>query len=84
MARPQGTFDELNDALFAQMDRLAGAADEEAVEREIGRSEAVSKLAGNIIANTKAAIDLVRMQRDAGMDVAGMVAEPPRMLGGGK
>lgn len=84
MARSQGTFDELNDALFAQMDRLANAADEEAVEREIGRSEAVSKLAGNIIANTKSAIDLVRMQRDAGMDVAAMVSAPPRMLGGGK
>lgn len=78
----QGTFDDLNAALFAQMDRLANASDEESVRREIERSEAVGKLAGNIIGNYNTAINLMKFQASEGMDLAGMVDMRPKMLGG--
>lgn len=77
----QGTFDDLNDALFAQMERLANASGD-ALEREIERSEAVSKLAGNIIGNANTAINLLKFQATEGIDMAGMVATRPKMLGG--
>lgn len=83
MSEKKGTFDALNDALFAQIDRLAQAEGDEDVRKEIERSEAVSKLAGNVIGNAKTAVALLKMQQDAGMEIAGKVAEPPRMLGGG-
>lgn len=82
--RTGNSFDDLNAALFAQMDRLASAEGEEAVQREIARSEAVGTLAANVIGNTKNAIGLLRLQMDEGMDMAGMVATRPRMLGGGR
>lgn len=78
----QGTFDDLNNALFAQMEKLANADSEESVKREIERSEAVSKLAGNIIGNYNTAINLMKFQASEGMDLAGMVATRPKMLGG--
>lgn len=78
----QGTFDDLNNALFAQMEKLANADDEDSVKREIERSEAVSKLAGNIIGNYNTAINLMRFQASEGMDMAGMIASRPKMLGG--
>lgn len=78
----QGTFDDLNNALFAQMEKLASADSEESVKREIERSEAVSKLAGNIIGNYNTAINLMKFQASEGMDLAGMVATRPKMLGG--
>lgn len=77
------SFDDLNDALFAQMERLAQAQGEDDVKREIARSEAVGTLASNIIGNTRNAITLLKYQSDEGMDLAGMVATRPRMLGGG-
>lgn len=79
----QGTFDDLNNALFAQMDRLANASGDD-VEKEIERSRAVGNLAGNIIANYNTAISLMRFQADEGMDLASRVAMRPKMLGGGK
>jgi hypothetical protein len=79
----QGTFDDLNNALFAQMDRLANASGED-VEKEIERSRAVGNLAGNIIANYNTAINLMRFQASEGMDLAGTVAMRPKMLGGVK
>lgn len=79
----QGTFDDLNNALFAQMDRLASATGEE-VEKEIKRSQAVGSLAGNIIDNYNTAISLMKFQAAEGMDLAGMVASRPKMLGGGR
>lgn len=78
------SFDDLNAALFAQMERLANATDEETVKREIERSEAVGKLASSITANAKNAIDLMKFQYNEGMDLAGMVATRPKMLGGGQ
>lgn len=77
----QGTFDDLNAALFAQMDRLANA-EGEALDAEIERSGAMSKLAGNVIANYNAAVNLMRFQREEGMEAAGLTASQPRMLGG--
>ena len=76
-----GSFDDLNTALFAQMERLA-AADEDTIEREIDRSGAVSKLATNIIDNYNTAIKLMQYQNSEGMDLAGKVATRPKMLGG--
>lgn len=78
------SFDDLNAALFAQMERLANAKDEEVIRREIERSEAVGKLASNITANAKNAIDVMKFQYQEGMDLAGMVATRPKMLGGGQ
>lgn len=78
----QGSFDDLNNALFAQMERLTTADSKEAVKREIERSGAVSKLATNIISNYNTALRLMHYQRAEGMDLAGMVASRPKMLGG--
>lgn len=84
MSGQQTSFDSLNAALFAQMERLAQASGEDEVRREIERSEAVGALAQGIIGNTRNAISLIRFQSDAGMDMAGMVAVAPKMLGGGR
>lgn len=84
MARQRkGTFDDLNDALFAQMERLANASGD-ALEGEIERSRAVSQLAGNIISNANTAINLMRFQAMEGMDMAGAVATYPKMLVSGE
>lgn len=77
------SFDALNEALFAQMDRLANA-EGDALENEIERSRAVSQLAGNIIGNMNTAIGMMKFQASEGMDLAGMVATRPKMLGGGR
>lgn len=81
VSRPTGSFDDLNAALFAQMEKLA-TADEDTIEREIDRSCAVSKLATNIIDNYNTAIKLMQYQNSEGMDLAGKVATRPKMLGG--
>lgn len=54
----KGTFDQLNDALFAQLDKLQAVDgdDAEAMERAIEQTKAVSQLAGNIIDNASTAI----------------------------
>ena len=76
-----GTFDDLNAALFAQMEKLANA-DEGSVADEIMRSDATQKLAGRIIENANTAINLMRLQAQEGMDMGGMVATAPKMLVG--
>ncbi len=78
----QGTFDMLNDALFAQLDRLT-KADKDNVEREIERSKAVSQLATNINNNMGNAVKVANLMAMEGMDVSGIRATMPRMLGGG-
>lgn len=75
------SFDQLNDALFAQMERLANAGDEDTVRREIERSEAVSALATNITRNARNAIDVMNMQINNGVGLAQAVAAKPKMLG---
>lgn len=79
----QGTFDKLNDALTVQLDRLM-TADGETVDKEIKRSNAVSQLAANINANMANAVRVSRLLAEEGLDVSGMRATMPRMLGGGE
>lgn len=78
----QGTFDDLNAALFAQIDRLANATRED-IETEIARSNAVSSLATNVVNNMGNAVKVAKLLADEGMDVSGIRATMPRMLGGG-
>ena len=82
--RSQGTFDMLNDALFAQMDKLQSIdpRDRDAMEQTIEQSRAVSQLAGNIIANANTAISLLKYQSMEGMDLDGLAATTPKMLRG--
>ena len=77
----QGTFDALNEALMVQLDRLM-TADKETVDKEIKRSNAVSQLAANVNANMANAVRVSRLLAEEGMDVSGMKATMPRMLGG--
>lgn len=78
----KNNFDSLNDALFAQMERLANTTDKDALAQEIERSRAVSSLANNIISNANTAIKLIHLQESEGMGMAEKVAPRPRMLGG--
>lgn len=78
----QGTFDDLNNALFAQLNRLTSAKDDGDIEREIERSKAVSQLATNINNNMGNAVKVAHIMAQEGMDVTGLRATMPRMLGG--
>ena len=82
----KGMFDQLNEALFAQLDKLQSVRldDAEQVERVIEQSRAVSQLASNINANMANAVRVSRLLAEEGMDVSGMKATMPRMLGGGE
>lgn len=82
----KGTFDQLNDALFAQLDKLqtVDGDDAEAMERAIEQTKAVSQLAGNIIANANTAIMAMRLYNQAGMEAAELIGKAPKMLGGGE
>ena len=81
----RGVFDTLNEALFAQMDKLQSIdpRDEDQMEQCIAQSRAVSSLASNIIGNATTAIDLMRFQSmDGGLGQA--LVNAPMMLGGGR
>lgn len=80
----QGVFDTLNEALFAQMDKLQSVdpANKEAMAQTIEQSKAVSQLAGNIINNANTAISLLKYQSMEGMDLDGLAATTPKMLTG--
>lgn len=82
----QGTFDKLNDALFAQLGKLQSVDndDAEAMERVIEQTEAVSRLASNIISNANTAISAMRLYDQAGLGAAELVGRAPKMLGGGE
>lgn len=82
----QGIFDQLNDALFAQMDKLQSVRpeDAEAMERVIEQTRAVSQLASNIIGNANTAISAMRLYDSAGMGAAELIGRAPKMLGGGE
>lgn len=77
----EGTYDKLNRALFAQLEKLEKAGTSEAIEREAERSKAVSALASNIISNTRNALRIAEMQERNGMDVAALVDVTPKVLG---
>ena len=81
----QGTFDKLNDALFAQLDKLqeVDRHDAEAMARVIEQTKAVSQLASNIINNANTAISAMRLYDQAGMGAAELIGRSPKMLGGG-
>ena len=84
MSETKGTFDQLNDALFAQLDKLQSIdpRDREQMEQTIEQSRAVSQLAGNIISNANTAISLLKYQSMEGMDLDGIAATTPKMLRG--
>lgn len=82
----KGTFDKLNDALFAQLDKLqeVDRDDAEAMELVIEQTKAVSQLASNIIGNANTAISAMRLYDSAGMGAAELIGRAPKMLGGGE
>lgn len=85
MSDNRGVFDTLNEALFAQMDKLQSIdpKDKEQMEQCIAQSKAVSSLAANIIDNATTAIDLMRFQSmEGGLGQA--LVNAPKMLGGGR
>ena len=81
----KGTFDQLNDALFAQLDKLQSIDphDKDAMDSCIEQSHAVSQLAANVINNTSTAINAMRLYDKAGMGAAELIGRAPKMLGGG-
>lgn len=81
---PTNTFDKLNAVLFDQIERLANAKSEEDMEREIERSQEVSRLANSITSNHQTAIKLMQTQREAGFALAEVIQCRPRMLSGGR
>lgn len=80
----KGMFDQLNEALFAQMDKLQSVRpdDAEAMAQVIEQSRAVSQLAGNIIGNASTAISLMKFQAAAGDTMENRAASTPKMLTG--
>lgn len=82
----QGTFDKLNDALFAQLDKLQAVdpEDADAMERAIEQTRAVSRLAGHIIGNANTAINAMKLYDQAGLGAAELIGKAPKMLGGGQ
>ena len=82
MTESKGTFDMLNEALFAQLERLERASGDD-VAQEIERSKVVSQLATNINNNMGNAVKAANLLAMEGADVSGLRATMPRMLGGG-
>lgn len=78
------TFDQLNDALFAQMDKLQSIdpANKDAMEQCIEQSRTVCQLASNIIGNANAASNMVKTYESIGVDMGNIASRMPRMLGG--
>lgn len=78
---PRNTLSDLNDHLFAELERLGDESlDEDGLEREIGRAKAIGGIARNVIDNAGLVVDTVRLRDE-------MMSDPetlPRMLGGSK
>ena len=79
----QGTFDDLNAAMASEIERLLQADTPEAIEAEVKRAHAVGKLGTVMVNNHANAIQVARLLSEEGMDVSGLRATMPRMLGGG-
>lgn len=78
MADKKNQLIDLNDSLFAQMDRLTSEElDEKGLQKEILRSKAVSNLAAQIIQNAKLALEGSKAMK------AGLVDGDNLMLGRG-
>lgn len=81
-----GTFDKLNDALFAQLDKLQSVSpsDIDRMEQTIEQSKAVSSLATKIIDNAHTAVRLMELRAAAGDGLTdATVASMDRLLGSG-
>ena len=78
-----GTFDQLNDALLAQLDKLQSIdpKDTEMMEQTIEQSRAVSSLASNIIGNANMALRTVTYMEEM-YGRSGQAISTPKMLGG--
>ena len=79
-----GNFERLNDALFAQVDKLQSIDPEnkEQLEYCIEQSRTISQLAGNIIANANSEISPLKYMSAEGINLSEGLA--PRMITGGK
>ena len=82
MSGPRNKLTDLNNLLFEQMERLLDddLTDEE-LEREIRRSEAVTKTAGTIISNANLAFQTMKHLNEYGY--GGGAVPVPEMLNGG-
>ena len=80
----RSVFDDLNNALFAQIDKLQSIdpANEEQMKQCIEQSREVSRLAGNVIRNAGTAIDLMRLHHEAGIELEVKTGRSPKMLEG--
>lgn len=75
-----GTFDDLNNILFEQLERLKGAKGDE-LKTEIERSRSMAGIAKNVIGNARLAYDIVNLQTSAGMSLEKVTANAPKLLG---
>jgi hypothetical protein len=75
----QNSLGRLNEALFAELDRLAAVdiKDEDAVKLEISRSKAIEGIAKTTVDNAKAILDATRMRAEFGRQTP-----MPKMLEG--
>lgn len=82
----KGTFDQLNDALFAQLDKLQSVdyADKEAMEQAIAQTNAVSGIAASIISNNATKISAMKYFENIGVEYGNLAAKAPKMLGCGE
>lgn len=76
-----GSLDRLEEALFAELDRLGALdlKDSEGVDAEIERARTMCKVSGAITANHGTAMQAARLQSELGL---GKVASMPRLLVG--
>ena len=80
----RNVFDDLNDALTAQIAKLQSIdpRDKERMESCVQQSRAVSALASNINSNTKNAIECLRLQSELSESSGYSYANAPKLLGG--
>lgn len=81
----RNVFDELNDALSAQITKLQSIdpKDKDSLELCIGQSKAVAALAGNINKNTRNAIECVKLHQEIAEATGKNLVMVPRLLESG-
>ena len=79
-----GIFENLNDALFAQMDKLQSIDPKniDQLDQCIEQSKAVSQLAGNIIANANTEINLLKYMSSESICLSEAATPARKMLTG--
>ena len=75
-------YDDLNRSLFLQLDKLQDCEPEE-IEHEIERSKQVANLAGQVIANQNAALNLIRFEASMGATPQALRTIMPKALKSG-